>query len=207
MYRFRKTRSQGFTLVEMVVAVFIFGSVVLAVSLFSVYYLRNTSFSIEEAQQVTRVQNAHTRMIRELREARMGDDGSWPFLLCDDFAITFFADVTNDGRPDKIRYFLEGTTLRRGVTEPTAVPVSYPPANEKIISIADNVVTSGGPMFLYYNGDWPDDIVNNPLPTAQRILNTRYIRVQLGISITDNFAAGPFFVRSGVAIRTLKTNL
>jgi len=207
MSRIHKKNCEGFTLVEMLVALFIFSMIIVAVSLFAVYYFRNSSFSIEQTQQISKVQSAHTRMIKEIREARIGDDGSWPLLICNDNDITFYADATNDGRADKIRYFLDGATLKRGLIEPTVVPVSYPADTEKVIIIAENVVSGIEPIFEYYNGDWPDDTVNNPLISAERIRNTKHIKVNLSISLTDDFAADPFVLKSGVTIRSLKTNL
>jgi len=146
-------------------------------------------------------------MVRDIREARMGDDGSWPIVDASDNSFTFYSDVTNDGRSDKVRYFLNGTTLRRGVIQPTAVPVTYPAATETFTDIATSVDTSAGAIFTYYNGDWPADHINNPLTVSDRLLNTRYVNVHIRINTSSNFAAAPFELTSGVTIRSMKTNL
>jgi prepilin-type N-terminal cleavage/methylation domain-containing protein len=199
--------SRGFTLVEVMVAMFIFSVITGGVAIFSAYYFKNYSFSFEENQSISIAQTSMTSLIREIREARSGDDGSWPIVYAQDNSFSFYSDVTNDGRPDKVRYFLNGTTLQRGVIEPTAVPVSYPVGSEKITTVATAVDTSAGPLFRYYNGDWPADQIHNPLTQADRLLQTRYITVYLRINISPNFASLPFEITSGVTIRSMKTNL
>ena len=200
-------QSFGFTLVEVMVAMFVFSVITGGVAVFSAYYFKNYSFSFEENQSVSIAQTGITSMIRAIREARSGDDGSWPIVDAQDNTFTFYSDVTNDGRPDKVRYFLNSTALQRGVIEPTSVPVSYPPASEKITTVATSIDTSAGSLFKYYNGDWPADQIHNPLTLSDRLLQTRYVTVYLRINISPNFASQPFEITSGVTIRSMKTNL
>ena len=146
-------------------------------------------------------------MLRELREARSAENGAWPLVQTDDATIVFYSDVTNDGRTDRVRYFLSGTDLKKGVIEPTAAPVSYPVANEVIQTIATSIDLGGKAMFTYYNGNWPTDQINNPLALVNRILNTRYIGIYVRVDIQANYAAAPYELNSGVQIRSLKDNL
>jgi prepilin-type N-terminal cleavage/methylation domain-containing protein len=202
-----KNMKNGYTLVEVMVAMFIFSIITGGVAIFSAYYFKNYSFSFEENQQISIAQTGITSMLRDIREARSGDDGSWPIVDAQDNTFTFYSDVTNDGRTDKVRYFVNGTNLQRGVIEPTNVPVDYLAALEKITTIATNIDISAGPLFKYYNGDWPSDQIHNPLTLSDRLLQTRYVTVYLRINTSSNFAALPFEITSGVTIRSMKTNL
>ncbi len=197
----------GFTLVEVLVAAFIFAVITALVSGFAVYYFQSYQFSFEENQQISQTQNAFTTIIREVRETRPAENGAYPIAQADDATLVFYADVTNDGRADRVRYFLNGTLLQKGVIEPTAAPVEYPSANEKITTITDSVNLNGKPFFTYYNGSWPADTINNPLPLSQRLLNTRLITVYIRINIQNNYSAQPFDLSESVAIRSLKDNL
>jgi len=197
----------GFTLVELVLAVFIFSAITAGVAAFGVYYFQSYSFSFEENQSIGLAQTAITTMIREIREARSGDDGAYALTQVDDNTLIFYSDVTNDGRSDRVRYFLNGTDLKKGVIEPTQVPVTYPTDQEKVSTIASYVDNAGQPLFIYYNGDYPTDTVNNPLPQVSRLLNTRFISVYLRINIAVDYSAQPFEIASGVQIRSLKDNL
>lgn len=199
--------TKGFTFVEVIIAVFLFSVIVALTAGFVVYYFRNYSFTFEEQQQVSQAQSALTQMIREIRKARLGDDGSWPLVQTDDDVFIFYADVNGDNRSDRVRYFLNGTELQRGVIQPTAVPVTYPVANEVITTLISSVEATSSPVFRYYNGDWPADTINNPLSAADRTLNTRFVKIYIRLNQTDNFGAEPFELSSGVSIRSMKNNL
>lgn len=198
---------RGFTLLELILATFIFGLIAAGVAGFAVYYFQNYAFSFEQQQAIGGAQTSLTAMIREIREARMGDNGAWPLVQTDDNAFIFYSDVTNDGRSDRVRYFLDGNELKKGVIEPTQVPVSYPPANEQVRAVAANLDNGGLPIFTYYNGSWPGDTLNNPLVPNSRLLNTRYVSVYLRLNVSPNVGSGPFELTSGVQIRSLKDNL
>ncbi len=199
--------THGFTFVEVIIAVFLFTVIVALTSGFVVYYFSNYSFTFEQQQQVGQAQSALTQMIREIRKARPGDDGSWPLVQTDDAVFIFYADVNGDNRSDRVRYFLSGNELRRGIIQPTAVPVTYPVANEVITTLMTSVEATSSPIFRYYNGDWPADTTNNPLSPANRILNTRFVKIDVRLNQTTNFAAEPFELSSGVSIRSMKNNL
>lgn len=202
-----KQQANGFTLLELILATFIFALIASGVAGFAVYYFQNYSFSFEEQQAIGQAQTGMTTMIREIREARNADNGAWALEQTDDNAFVFYSDVTNDGRTDRIRYFIDGNQLKKGITEPTAVPVSYPPVNEQIRFIASFVNNAGRPLFTYYNGNWPGDLINNPLVGTNRLLNTRYVSVYVRINVASGTGSGPYELTSGVQIRSLKDNL
>jgi len=202
-----KRTQSGFTLLELIMAVFMFAIIAALIAAFSIYYFGNYSFSFEENQSISQAQTAMTQMVREIREARIGDDGAWPIVTPQDTVFEFYCDVTNDGRSDKVRYFLDGTTLKRGVIQPTTVPVSYPPQNEVISVVTSYVDITSGAIFSYYNGDYPVDKINNPLGVSDRLLNTRYVGIHLVINIQTGNGAEPFELKNGVQIRSLKDNL
>ena len=200
-------KSYGFTLVEVLVAMFTFALLAALVSGFAVYYFQSYNFSFEENQQIGIAQSGLTTMIREIREARLADNGAYPIEQALDNSFIFFADVTNDGRSDRVRYFLNGNELQKGIIEPTAVPVTYPSANEQVKTVVTNIDMAGIPIFTYYNGEWPADTINNPLIAGSRLLNTRYIEVKVRVSVQSSMGAQPFSLSSGVSIRSLKSNL
>jgi len=199
--------ARGFTILEVVIALFLFTSIIGTVTIFFVYYLRNYSFSFEENQLVNISQSGMTQMIRQIREARNGENGAWPIVDASDTSLTFYSDVSNDGRTDRVRYFVDGTDLKRGVVEPTVPPVTYPLATENITTIATNLNLGSAAIFTYYNGNWPTDTLNNPLAQSSRQLNTRYVTIYLKIDIQTNFGAEPYELTSGVQIRSMKDNL
>lgn len=205
--RFVRLVKRGFTLVEIVVAVAIVAIIVSVMAAFLVYYFGSYRFSFEGLATVGQAQGGLKRMIRELREARIADNGAWPIVEAIDNSLIFYADVTDDGKVDRVRYFLESEKLKRGVIEPSGSPTSYLSVNEKLAVIADNVVNSASePLFGYFNGDWPVDKTTNPI-SNNRISSTRYVKVHVKIDLGSVGGAGAFDLISGVMIRSLKTNL
>lgn len=198
---------QGFTLVEMLVSAFIMGLVILGALAFAVYYFQSSSFSFEEVQTINEAQIGTTTIIREIREARISEVGGWPLETANDSSLVFYSDINDDGRTDRVRYFIENGELKKGVIEPTLPPVSYPTSNEQIRTIAYYVDNGSSPLFTYYNGDWPGDTINNPLALSERLLNTRYVTVHLRINVNPISGAQPIELQSGVSIRSLKDNL
>ena len=199
--------NRGFTILELIIALFIFTSVVVAAAAISVYYFRDSSFSFEEYRALSQAQTTVTTIAREIREARLGDNGAWPLVAADDTSFTFYSDVTGDGKTDRVRYFLSGTNLVKGIIEPTAVPVTYPPGTEVTRTVTENVDVGASRIFTYYNGDWPDDQVNNPIAPANRLLNTRLVKLYVRINVNPGTGSAPYEMTTSVAIRTLKDNL
>src|SRR3990170_286519 len=101
-----KQINQGFTLVEFVLATFIFAALAAGMAIMGAYYFQNYAFSFEEQQAISHAQLALTNIVREIREARPGDNGAWPLIDLQETSFVFYSDVTNDGRSDRVRYFL-----------------------------------------------------------------------------------------------------
>jgi type II secretory pathway pseudopilin PulG len=198
---------EGFTLLEVMIAGFLFSIIIALVAGFAVFYFRNYSFSFEEQQQVGQISQTLTQMIREIRRARQGEDGSWPLVQTDNTTLVFYADTTGDGKADRIRYYVDGTSLKKGVIIPSGSPLTYVSGNEVVSTVLDNINATSSAIFTYYNGNYPGDQVNNPLIASQRILNTQYITIALTMNISNNFAAGPYTMTGGAEIRSLKNNL
>jgi prepilin-type N-terminal cleavage/methylation domain-containing protein len=199
--------TKGFTLLEVIIAIFIFTVISGGVAAFSAYYFNNYSFSFIQFQNTSQAEYGLQKMIREIREARSGEDGSWPLVQTDDNTIIFYSDVDYDGKTERVRYYLNGTQLMKGVIQPTGTPVTYPPANETLSTIAYKVDTNGHALFTYYNGGWPTDTTNNPLTAANRLLNTRLINVYIRINQQNARGPQPFDMNANVQIRSMKDNL
>lgn len=181
--------------------------VILGLTAFVTTFFQNFMFSFEQFDVLNITQSSLTRVVRDIREARTGETGAWPIIEALDNSFTFYSDVTNDGKADRVRYYLDGTNLKRGVIEPGGSPLSYPAANEKTIIIASYVDNGVIPVFKYYNGSWPDDTVNNPLVLSARQINTRYVTIYLKINPKPSTPSGFQELKSGVNIRSMNTNL
>jgi len=97
---------KGFTLIETLVAIVIFvlglGAVTgVVLMLYRTYgYTREQSIAIDEARRG--IEN----MVKEIRAARSGDDGSYPIEKAEDKEFVFYSDIDGDGKTERVRYFL-----------------------------------------------------------------------------------------------------
>lgn len=198
--------NSGFTLIEVLIVAGI--TVILAGGLLSLQYilgqtqvavLRNYT-SVEEAN------NGVSTMVRELRNLQVAENGAYPLEKALDQEMTFYSDYDYDGEIERVRYYLNGTELTRGIIEPVGYPATYPGANEKTKVVSSKVRNGATPIFYYYNGDWPTDTTRNPLDTPTRLSETKLMKVHLVINATTD-SKYDFVVESYAQLRALKQNL
>lgn len=76
---------------------------------------------------------------------------------------------------------------------------------EKIVA---SYITNGtSPLFTYYNGNWPGDEINNPIPLNDRLLDSRLIRVDLSVDTNEDYGPTDFQLSTMVHLRNLKDNI
>lgn len=202
-----RKKNQGFTLIEVAVSGFL--AVALLVGLAGIQYIigqnqlttLNVSISVDEANATI------STLAREIRAARQGDNGAYPIETADDYEIAFYSDIDFDGETEKVHYFIAGNTLTKETIEPTGVPVTYPPENAIVKIISENVRNLGSPMFYYYNGDWPQDTVNNPLITPADLSDIRLVRTTIRSNTRPSDPNTDYLVDTFTQIRMLKDNL
>jgi hypothetical protein len=51
-------------------------------------------------------------MVKEIREATTGEDGSYLIAKADDYEFVFYGDIDKDGAIEKVRYFRGGSVIR-----------------------------------------------------------------------------------------------
>lgn len=203
----KKRDSSGFTLIELLVVIVLMS--ILAGALLSLQFILSQN-QVTVWRSYISVNEANSNvasLVREVRTARFGDNGAYPLGTAEDNELVFYSDIDFDGATERVRYFLVGTDISKGVTDPTSFPVSYPPGDEKIKVISENVRNLANPVFYYYNGDWPEDSVNNPLSTPASPSDIKLIRVNLRLNPNADEADKDYVLESYTQIRMLKENL
>jgi hypothetical protein len=202
----KRITHNGFTLIETLIVGGI--TVVLAGGLLSLQYILGQT-QVSVLKNYTSVDQANVNistMVRELRNIQVADNGAYPLERALDQEIIFYSDYDFDGQVERVRYFLAGTSLSKGVIEPTGFPATYPSGQEKTKVVATDVRNETTPIFYYYNGNWPDDTTNNPLDTPTRLSETKLMNVKLIINQTTD-TKHDFVINSYVQLRSLKQNL
>lgn len=174
---------------------------------FVIYVYRSYGYNFEQIAAINEARKGIETMVREIREAQYGEDGSYPLEEAGNSQFIFYSDVDKDASVERVRYFLDGTDFKKGVVEPSGDPPQYILEDEVVKILSIYVRNESTPIFAYYNGDWPLDIINNPLPTLTRLTDTKLMHVYLKINADPNRPPDNFELESDVQIRNLKTNL
>jgi len=103
--RTEETRT-GFTLIEALVAIVIFTLAMVAISGLIVLAYRTYGYSWEQSVAIEEARRGVETMVKEIREAKNGQDGSYPIELAEDKEFIFYSDIDGDGKTERVRYFL-----------------------------------------------------------------------------------------------------
>jgi len=204
--RINRERERGVTLVELMVAMAILAVVMAGGMLFWRIIAENYQIALQGTQNVIEVNDGLRRLVNELREARDSEAGAYLLLTANDTEIAFFSDVDGDLVTERVRYWVEGNQLKRGVIEPVGLPAVYNETAEVVRVLTDKVELEGQTLFSYYNQDWPTDQIANPLPLADRLVQTRYVEVNLRLLWDEQPGFEPVRLIQGVFLRNAKTN-
>ncbi len=186
----------------MVLAVFSLISAAVFAAIVWVY--RTHAYFIEQAYAILDARRSAEEMARELREANYGSDGAYPLESIAANALVFYADVTGDSRMERVRYYLQGEDLMRGVTEATGTPLAYnPSADEQVATSAAHVRNGalGIPIFTYYNA------TGTQITDMNEVLAVRFVDVNVIININPSRLPTDYAVRTSASLRNLKDNL
>jgi type II secretory pathway pseudopilin PulG len=97
---------KSFTLVETIVAIFIFAILMVIVSALVVTLYRTESYQWQQSLAISEARRGMDIMIKEIREAREGENGTYPIEYAGDKEFIFYSDIDNDGEVERVRYFL-----------------------------------------------------------------------------------------------------
>ena len=207
MEKIKYTKQNGFTLIEIVVALSIF-----TILAFGVYQLLNDIF-VNSNQQTLSMDNIdQARLVlstftNEIRDATTGSDGSFPLNQVDDSQIIFYSNFgTNNSVVKRIRYYISGSTLYKGIILPTGSPLAYNLFSESVSPVLTGVSNGSSQLFYYYDGNY--DGSTSALSQPVNINRVRFVRINLmvlnQITPTDK---STFSISTGAAIRSIKDNL
>jgi len=193
----------GFTITELLLGISIFVLVMGALTLFSRniwFYSYYVSTGLNDSNNG---RAAFKTMVYEMRGASIAETGAYMIALADSTAFTFYSDIDNDGLKERIRYFLNGPNLQKGVIKPTGSPFSYNSANEIISTLIPKVTNAT--IFEYFDENY--DGTTAALTTPVNISAVRLVKITINIDTDPNRAPVTTTFSTQVSIRNLKDNL
>jgi prepilin-type N-terminal cleavage/methylation domain-containing protein len=192
----------GFTLVETLIGMAIFVLIVGVLTLFSKNIWVYNSMINSELTSVNANRTALKTMVAEIRTASSGNNGAYVISLANSTSFTFYSDIYDNGLKEKIRYFLNGTNLQKGVIIPTGSPLAYT-GNEVITTLIPYVTNSS--IFDYYDENYDGTTASLGAPVDISVI--RLIKITVTTDDNPNRPASPITISSQVTLRNIKDNL
>lgn len=195
----------GFTLIEILVTMAIFSLIMGAVGLFArdIFYYNNIFSggltSYDDAKKILQP------ITSEIRSASPSSLGAYSIEIADNTNFVFYSDIINNGLKERVRYFLSGTNLMRGVIIPSGNPLKYLSNSETVSEIVHNIRNGSTPIFTYYDTNYNGSTSSLPIPVS--VLSIRLVKITLIIDADPNRPPLPITVTTEANIRNLKDNL
>jgi len=196
---------KAFTLLEMLVALGIFAIISTIVVWIMITSFRSNAIIWEQLKTQNEGRRALQEVIDDVRRAEESSIGSYTVDSASEYEFSFFANIDDDSLREKVRFFIDGTTLKKGVTNVEGNPLNYN-GEENIVEIAHDAVNiaKNAPLFLYYDQDYSG--TENALDFPVNITDIRVVRIQLELEKDPTATPVPLHVEGVVSIRNLKGN-
>jgi prepilin-type N-terminal cleavage/methylation domain-containing protein len=198
-------KNRGFTLLEIIITMAIFSLIMGVVTLFArdlLYYNGIFSGGLTSYDEAKKILQPISSEIRSLSPSSLG---AYPIETAGNTTFTFFSDINNDGLKERIRYFLSGNILMKGVIIPSGSPLQYLSNTESLYGIIHNVKNGSTPIFTYYNSSYNGE--TSPLSQPVSVLSVRLIKITLILDTDPNRSPTPVTIITEVSMRNLKDNL
>ncbi len=193
---------KGFSVIEILVAMGILVMVLWVLANFQKDVFSQNTFITNSLNADSEMRSAIKKMVAELRGTAQSENGTYQINSADKDSLTFFSDVDGSGLKSQVRYYLNGTTLERGVIKPTGSPLAYVVANEKITKLVYNIANPSQQIFSYYDEGYSgtEAALTEPID----IPSVRLVKIVLTADKDVNKPPGPLTFESQVSIRSLK---
>lgn len=199
--------NKGFTLVETVVTIFIFGLLMTGTTLMLKAILTNSRQQALGIGNVDQARRIASNFVNELRNGTYGINGAYPINQASDTQIIFFSTAPKgDGTVSRIRYYMSGGILYKGIINPSGNPLSYNTATETITPLFSSLSLGSNPLFYYYDGNYSG--TSSPLAQQVNINQVKFVKINLIVlkqDVTNGQTTNT--ITAAASLRNLKTNL
>lgn len=200
-------KQKGFTLVEMLTAIFIFTLLIGGILLLFKTILTTSTQQTLALGSTDQARKVAFNFVNEIRTATTGNSGAYPLNEASSSEIILYSGYGSaNGTANRIRYFASGPILYKGTIIPSGNPLSYN-LNSEIVKPVQTALANGNtPIFYYYDEAFSG--TNTPLIQPINLNRVKFVKINLILLKQDvKNATSTFSVSAGGTIRNLKTNL
>lgn len=204
MNQIRTQNNAGISLLEVVVAVGIFALVIGSIVAILLTAFRSKDVIFEQLLVQSQARKAMQDFVDEIRSANYSGVGAYPLMEASSSEIVFYTNIDADSVIEKVRYFLSGRTLFKGVVDPPTNPPDYFATPETTSTVANSISSGGSPLFYYYDQSF--DGTKVPLTQPVDVTKVRVVEIKFQLEKDVNVAPTALPVQARAAIRNLKGN-
>ncbi len=198
----QKNKSEGFTLIELIISFTILVIIVTIAGLFFNNVLNLNALFGGGLETSSEVESASQIMATEIRSTAPSNIGSYAIDTASSSVLIFYSDIDEDGLFERIRYFVDGVILKKGVIKPTGNPLTYNPVNEVITEQIHNLVPAASSTFSYYDSNYTGS--EPPMAPPINIAAVRIIGVRINAQEKKGAVAS---FNAFITPRNLRSNL
>lgn len=196
-------KAAGITLVEMIVVLGIFSIALVGITTYVWMSLRAQDKSVKHILVQNSARRSLTTMAAEIRSSMYSDAGAYPVVEATANTLTFYTNIDDDINAERVRYFIDGNTLKKGVIEPSGDPPEYI-GTEQITTLATYVINPSS-IFNYYDQDYKGTGDSLAFPVNKSVI--KLIRIDLIIDVDTQRLPNPIDITTEANLRNLKENL
>ena len=188
-----KKNLRAITLIESMVVIIVSTIIMGALIGFILYSYKVYGYSFQQVQAINEAQKGIGTMVREVREAKTGEDGSYLIEKAENFEFIFFSDIDQDLETERVRYYVQGNDLIKETIDSQGFPPQY--SSEPRTIFLSSCIRNSLPIFRYYDKE------GNELASPARRKDTKMMQVYLEININPLRPPSSFLLNTGVQIR------
>jgi len=174
-------KQAGFTYLEVLVGLTIIVGLIALVYRFQDQITATQMSLLKQQISSQKVNSILTQMAREIRNSQFGENENYPLVTAQSSELVFYSDLDFDQKVERVHYWVEGTSLFKGVIEPDENN-QYLADEETSRELTSQLNISQLPIFSYYNQNWPVDTENNPLVVPFDLTEVKLVEISLNIS-------------------------
>ena len=198
--RSRLRGGRGFTLIETIVVLAIFIIVIGALVSSIRFFYRSNTHALEQSFAINSARIGIERMVKDIREAAFSDEGAYPVISMATSSFSFYSDVDEDIFVEKIRYFLDGTDLNKGITNSSGDPLTYNSDDEVVSLVSDNVRNNAESVDIFSYTDVSGDTMTNMASTT----DLRFTTIEVIVNVNPIRLPNNFSLRSSATLRNVR---
>lgn len=204
-YNYKHNSQSGFSIIEVLVGIFILTLIGIAV-----YTFQKDVFSLNRIISGSLIIQDETRrviktMSAEIRTASPSSLGTYALVQVATSSFSFYSNIDDDLFKERVRYFVDGAILKKGVIKPAGSPLTYNPANEVLTELIHDVASLATSTFSYYDENY--DGTTPPLAEPVDIATVRLVKITITIDKDPQAPPGPMTLTTQIQMRNLKDNL